>query len=166
MKKALLLAALSAGLGACTVTVRPGATVVTAPAAQANIIQNFQPTRGEGSTYFVGESVSFRISTRQAGYLTLVSLDPDGYGSVLARNLYVPAGTTVLPRPGDNVTLDLTPPRGLQRVRAIFTAERPTSNIVFSGRYDQNGWNTYTDAYVRPYGPQQRDIDETFFYIR
>ncbi|AFZ68523.1 DUF4384 domain-containing protein [Deinococcus peraridilitoris] len=164
MNKALLLTALSLGLSACTVSVRPGVTVVSA--AQANLIQNFQPSRGEGSSYFVGESVSFRFSSRTAGYLTLVSLDPNGRGNVLQQNIYVPAGTTVLPRPSDRVTFDLTPPRGLQRVRAIFTTVRPTTQIVFSGQYDRGGWNTYTDSYVQGYGPEQRDVYETFFYIR
>lgn len=165
MKNALFLAALSLGLSACTVTVRPGAAVVV-PARQANLIQNFQPVRGEGSTYFVGESVQLRLTTRTAGYVTLVSLDPDGYGDVLARGVYVGAGTTVFPRAEDRVTYDIRPPRGLQRVRAIFTSVRPTNTIVFSGRYGENEFRTYTDAYVRPYDAGQRDVFETFFYIR
>lgn len=165
LKKGLLLAALAAGLSAC-VPVAVGPTV-TVSVGRSNIITDFRPDRGEGASYRVGERVRFVFRAQQAGYLTLVSLDPDGYGSVLARNLYVPAGTTVLPRGSDGVTLDLAPPRGLQRVRAIFTTVRPTSDLVFSsGRYDRNGWNTTTDSYLRPYGERQRDVQETYFLIR
>lgn len=163
MKNVMLLTLGALALSACTVTVRPGTSVT---ASSNNLIADLRPDRGEGSTYFVGESVRFRFATRAAGYVTLVSLDPDGYGDVLVRNVYVPAGTTVFPRPGDAFTFDLAPPRGVQRVRAIFTTNRTSAQIVFSGRYDQNGWRTYTDAYLEPVGSSQRDVAETFFYIR
>ncbi len=163
MKKVLLLATLSLGLGACTVTVRPGASVSV---SQANIIQRFAPDRGEGSNYSVGESVRFELNTRVAGYVTLVSLDPNGNGNVLARNVFVPAGTTIFPRAEDRVTFDIQPPRGLQRVRAIFTTARPTSSISFSGTYSRGEWTTTTEAYLRPYGANERDVIVTFFYRR
>ncbi|PYE55173.1 DUF4384 domain-containing protein [Deinococcus yavapaiensis] len=163
MKNVMLLTLGALALSACTVAVRPGVSVT---ASSSNLIADLQPDRGEGSTYFVGERVRFRFTTRASGYVTLVSLDPDGYGNVLVRDTYVPAGTTLFPRPSDAFTFDLTPPRGVQRVRAIFTTNRATAQIVFSGRYDQNGWRTYTDTYLQPVGASQRDVAETFFTIR
>ncbi|WP_027481451.1 DUF4384 domain-containing protein [Deinococcus pimensis] len=160
MKKSLLLAALSLGLGACTVSVRPGVSVNV---SQANLVTNFQPDRGEGSTYFVGERIRFNLSTARDGYVTVVSLDPDGRGDVLLNNAFVRAGTSTI---GADNRFQITPPRGVQRVRVIFTTERPSSTLVFRGQYSRGEWNTYTESYVRPYGVEQRDVYETFFYIR
>jgi len=162
MKKALLLACLSVGLSACTITLRSGPTLSTS----ASHIRDFRPERGESSSYYVGENVRFRLTTGTAGYVTLVSLDPDGYGNVLVRDAYVNAGTTVFPRAQDAVNFTVAPPRGLQRVRAIFTRTRPASVIVFTGRYDANTWNTHTNAYATTHGTQDRDVWETYFYIR
>lgn len=163
MRKALLLGALALGLGACTVSVRPN---VSLEYSGANLISGLSPDRGTGASYSVGERVRLRLTTRVPGYVTLVSLDPDGHGNVLVRGAYVGAGTTVFPRPQDGVTYDLRPPRGLQRVRAIFTTVRPTSTIIFSGRYDLNRWNDATTTVIQPYQASERDIFETYFYIR
>lgn len=160
MKKIFLLATLGLGLSACTVSVRPGVSVSV---TQSNLVQNFQPDRGEGSTYFVGERIRFNLRTARDGYITVVSLDPDGRGDVLVRNAFVRSGNSVI---GSQNELQITPPRGLQRVRVIFTTVRPSNTIVFSGRYDRGEWNTYTESYVRPYGVEQRDVYETFFNIR
>lgn len=173
MKQALLLGALALGLSACRFTVQPGATArpsVTVRSgasvtvgARPNLITTLRPERGVGSVYYVGERIRFNVTARTAGYLTLVALDPDGYGNVLLRDTYIPAGPTLV---GANYALQITPPRGLERVRAVFTTSRPGSSIVFSGRYDQSGWNSYTDAYANRYGPSERDVAETYLYIR
>ncbi len=171
MKQALLLGALALGLSACRVTVQPSTVQpgVVQPgagvsvAARPNLITTLRPERGAGSVYYVGERVRFDVRTRTAGYLTLVALDPDGYGNVLLRDTYVAAGRTLV---GANYALQITPPRGLERVRAIFTTSRPRGNIVFSGRYDQRGFNSYTDSYLNGYGPGARDVAETYLYIR
>lgn len=170
MKRAFALCLAALSLSACTVTVRPGASVsspTVIPVNNSNLLLDLAPDRGEGSTYFVGDTVRFRVSTRTPGYVTLVSLDPDGYGNVLVRGAFVNAGTTVFPRAQDGQgSYQLTPPRGVQRVRAIFTSVRPTSDIVFSGRYDESGFRNTTDIYVRPYNASERDVAETFFFIR
>ncbi|ADV68533.1 DUF4384 domain-containing protein [Deinococcus maricopensis] len=163
MKQVLLLGTLALGLSACTINVRPNLGLAT---SSANLITDIRPDRGEGSTYAIGERLRLRVQTRAAGYLTLVSLDPNGNGNVLIRNAYVPAGTTTFPRPTDAFTFDVAPPRGLQRVRAIFTRSAPSTQLVFNGTYDQGRWNSVTQAYVEPYSAQDRDIQETFFYIR
>lgn len=160
--RSLVLGVLALGLSACTVTVRSNLDLV----GGGNLIAGLRPDRGEGASYLVGEPVRFQVSTRTAGYVTLVALQPNGYASTLVRNAYVPAGTTVFPRPQDGVTYNVAPPTGLQRVRAIFTRVRPTSDLVLSGTYDGTRWNTATSAYVQAYPVADRDVQETYLYIR
>ncbi|GHF49468.1 hypothetical protein HNQ07_002498 [Deinococcus metalli] len=160
---AVIASALAVGLSACTVSVRPNLTL---QASGGNLISGLKPDRGEGSSYAVGENVRINVGTRAAGYVTLVALQSNGYASVLARNVYVQPGTTSFPRAQDGVVYTIAPPRGIQRVRAIFTRVRPTTDLVISGYYDGDRWNTFTNAYVSPYPQADRDVQETFFYIR
>ncbi|WP_309571491.1 DUF4384 domain-containing protein [Deinococcus sp.] len=157
---ALIAGTLALGLSACTVSVRPNLTL---QASGGNLITRVTPDRGEGSTYGVGETVRISVGTRTPGYVTLVALQSNGYANVLVRNEYIAAGTTTFPR-GQIFTV--APPRGVQRVRAIFTRVRPTTDLVVSGYYDGTRWNTFTEAYVNPYPQADRDVQETFFYIR
>ncbi|MDL2343424.1 DUF4384 domain-containing protein [Deinococcus sp. MIMF12] len=163
MHKFALFGALALGLSSCTVTV--GSTLGLA-GSRSNLIAELRPDRGEGATYRVGEEVRFRITTRTPGYLTLVALQPGGVASTLVQGVYVQAGTTVFPRPQDGVTYNVAAPRGLQRVRAIFTRVRPTTELVFSGVYTEGRWNTATTTYVQPYAAADRDVQETSLYIR
>ena len=158
---ALLLGSL--GLSACTVTVRPNTGL---GGSGSNLITRLTPDRGEGATYVVGEPVQFSVTVRTPGYLTLVALNPGGYASPLVQNVYVGAGTTTFPRVQDGATYNVAPPRGLQRVRAIFTRVRPTTDLVFSGVYDGQRWNGATETYLRPYALADRDVQETYLYIR
>ncbi|THF85706.1 DUF4384 domain-containing protein [Deinococcus sp. KSM4-11] len=160
---ALIASTVALGLSACTLSVRPNLTL---QASGGNLISGLHPDRGEGSTYAVGENVRINVGTRTAGYLTLVALQSNGYASVLARNVYVQPGTTTFPRAQDGVVYTVAQPRGIQRVRAIFTRVRPTTDLVVSGYYDGNRWNTFTETYVSPYPQADRDVQETFFYIR
>ena len=75
MRTALLLGSLALGMSACTVSVRPNLSV---DYGSSNLIASLQPDRGAGSSYDVGSNVRFLLTTRTAGYVTLVSLDPDG----------------------------------------------------------------------------------------
>lgn len=160
---ALLLGGLALGLSACTVTVRPNTGLA---GSSNNLISTFVPTKGEGATYVVGEAVQFRLTTRDAGYATLLALNPDGSANVLTRNAYVSAGTSVFPRPQDGVTYNVAPQRGLQKVRAIFLRVRPTTDLVLGGVYDDGRWNTVTTEYLTPYAYADRDVQETYLYIR
>ena len=72
----------------------------------------------------------------------------------------------MFPRAQDGVTYNVSYPRGLQRVRAIFTRVRPTTDLVLRGTYDNGTWNTATNAYVNSYAAQDRDVQETYFGIR
>lgn len=169
--KLALLSSFALLLGACyPASVRVGAGVSTGnviiSGQQTNYISSFTPTGGEGSTFYVGEDVGFRLSTTRPGYVTLVSLDPDGYSNVIERNYPVRAGVTFFPI-GKRYTL--APPRGIQRVRAIFTADdqRVSSSINLGGRYDsRTGWDNQITVYVNSYGAPTRDIKETYFFIR
>ncbi len=139
MKPLLLVLMLSTALGACTfyVNPRPGASVTVRPLPSApapevvvteTAVVTFAPTRGEGSVYALGDSISFRLRTTGSGYVTLTATGPDGSSSVFAQNVYVAGGTdTVLPTPQERVTYTLTPPRGLQRVTASFSS---TANSI------------------------------------
>lgn len=162
MRTALLLGTLALGLSACSVTVRPNLGL---QGSGSNLITSLRPDRGEGSTYAVGESVRFVVSTRAAGYVTLIALQ-GSEASTIARNVYVPAGTTVFPRAQDNQVYTVGTPRGLQRVRAIFTRVRPTSDLVLRGTYDEGRWNATSTAYLQPYAVEDSDVQETYLYIR
>ncbi|WP_029479436.1 DUF4384 domain-containing protein [Deinococcus frigens] len=167
MRTLFLFGALALGLSACTVTVRPDSNAsVQLQGQRSNLITGLRPDRGEGSTYAVGEAVRFQFSTRVPGYVTLIALQSNGFASVLTQNAYVNAGTTFFPRAEDRVVYNLAEPRGIQRVRAIFTRVRPTTSIVLSGSYDSARWNTATTAYLDPYAQGDRDVQETFLYIR
>lgn len=163
MRTALLFGALALGLSSCTVSVRSNLGLV---GGDSNLIANLRPDRGEGGTYFVGEEVRISVTTRTAGYVTLVALQPNGYASTLVQGAYVNAGTTTFPRAQDRVTYNVAAPRGLQRVRAIFTRVRPSTELVLSGVYDGTRWNTVTTQYVQPYAVADRDVQETYLYIR
>ncbi|EYB68001.1 hypothetical protein DEIPH_ctg030orf0041 [Deinococcus phoenicis] len=163
MRTALLLGTLALGLSACTVSVRSNLGLV---GSSSNLIANVRPDRGEGATYYVGEPVRLSVTARTAGYVTLVALQPNGYASTLVQNAYIPAGTTIFPRAQDGVTYNVAAPRGLQRVRAIFTRVRPTTDLVLNGYYDGNRWNTVTTQYLTPYAQADRDVQETYLYIR
>lgn len=131
----------------------------------SDVLRVFEPARGTGSTYYVGENVSFRILTTRDGYLTLTALDPDGRVYTFARNLYVRGGqTTVISGPDDSSVFSLVPPRGLQRVRAAFTPGRTSGRISYSGNSNEGRWTQSIITEVRDY--DVRDIAETHFYIR
>ncbi|MDV6374560.1 DUF4384 domain-containing protein [Deinococcus arenicola] len=167
MRTLFLVGTLALGLSACSVTVRPDTNAnVQIQGRGSNLITGLRPDRGEGSTYGVGEAVSFAFSTRAPGYVTLIALQSNGFASVLTQNAYVNAGTTVFPRPEDGVMYNLGEPRGIQRVRAVFTRVRPTTSIVLSGNYDTARFNSTTTAYLDPYNQADRDVQETFLYIR
>ena len=169
MYKAIVFGMLALGIGACAPTTRTTVTLdpyVSVQVNDSNLITGLRPDRGEGSNYAVGEAVRLLFSARTPGYVTLIALQSNGYASTLVQNAYVDAGTTVFPRAEDGVVYNLGQPRGVQRVRAIFTRVRPTSSIVLSGSYDSTRWNSVTTAYLDPYASSDRDVQETYLYIR
>lgn len=88
------LTLLAALLASCTIVFEPlddaGARAVEA--GRLSLIREFTPNRGIGSTYRVGDPISFRIRTVEDGYVTLTAIDPDGSVYVFARNIPVSGG--------------------------------------------------------------------------
>lgn len=174
MKPYAILAAGALMLSACSITVadrsvpaRPTAVIEAQPGGVSGVSLGYSrvrvsPDRGQGTNYFVGERVRFSVFVPENGYLSLLSLDPDGRSNYLIRNVPVRAGTTVFPRAEDRVTYDLVPPRGLQRVQAIFTPQPLTLQLgVTYSSYA--GWQT---AITGQLGGRNAEVTETFFYIR
>lgn len=176
MKPLAFLAAGALVLSACSITVadrpvpaRPVAVIEAQPsgAGVASVNLGFSrvrvaPDRGQGANYFVGESVRFSVFVPESGYLSLLSLDPDGRSNYLVRNVPVRAGNTVFPRAEDRVSFDLVPPRGVQRVQAIFTPQPLTLQLGVSYS-SYAGWQT---AITGQLGGRSAEVTETFFYIR
>lgn len=135
MTRLFLTVALAASLSACAfyVTPQPSTSVRVRPipspskpdivVTDVSEISAFAPTRGEGSVYNLGESISFEVRTSGSGYLTLTAYGPDGTASVLSQGMYVPGGTSFLPTAESGVSYDLAPPRGLHRVTATFSSD-------------------------------------------
>lgn len=156
-------------LAGCTVYVVPGDRAVQGRISIAvdlnQIITSFEPTRGSGATYRLGQQVRFAVRTVEDGYVTLTAIDPDGSVYTFARNLRVRARrTNILPGPDSRVAFIADPPTGLHRVRASFTRERTDINRVrYNGRTGEEGWTSALSVELR--AAQVRDVVETFLFI-
>ncbi len=162
----LLIAAVLAAivLSSCTIYVKPY-WPSDSGVELSGVIQDFRPTRGSGATYFVGESIEFVIRTTHPGYVTLTAIDPDGRVYVLARNVYVDGGRTILPTPSQRVVYSAGTPRGFHRVRASFTSDRTSeSSVSYQGVYGEGNWTSSISVDIRP--SPVRDVSETSLYIR
>jgi Domain of unknown function (DUF4384) len=165
----LWLIVLLGALAGCRVIVTPGNVSVGANVRfgieLSPVIQVFEPTRGAGSSYFVGDAIAFRILTDRSGYVTLSGIDPDGDVYVFARNIYVRGGeTTTISGVDSRTVFTLIPPRGLHRVRASFTPSvTNTASITYTNVYGEDNWTRIVVNDVRPY--QVRDIVETRFFL-
>jgi hypothetical protein len=163
----VLTLALSVVLTSCRVTITPGTVSVNARFGieLSPVIQVFEPTRGSGANYFVGDSVSFRILTDRSGYITLSAIDPDGAVYVFARNIFVRGGEVTTISGVDSRTIfTLQPPRGLHRVRAAFTpSQTNTATFTYQSVRGDDNWTRIIVSEVRPY--DVRDIAETRFFL-
>lgn len=154
-----LLGILLAGLlSACTVTLE-GVTVSYRLDFTPAILR-FEPDRGAGATYYVGEEVRFFLTLADPGWISLVTIDPDGRTYEFDR-FYLGRGTHVLPPGAYRYTV--TPPRGLQRVRAIYTDTHPGS-LRLEGVYTD--WDARLRVYLETSGARRYQVAETYFYIR
>ena len=163
------LVALCALLASCTITVRPGDVSVSGRVRFGievnDIIRVFEPTRGSGSVYLVGDSISFRVITNRDGYITLTELGPRGNVSTFARNIYVRGGqVNVISGPDDASEFLLVPPRGLHRVRASFTPARTSGRVIYRNSNGEDQWTESIVTEVRDY--DVRDIAETRFFLQ
>jgi hypothetical protein len=106
----------------------------------------------------LGETVSFRMRSERAGYLTIIDLAPDGTVNVIFPNQWVPdnrvsAGTTVeFPSADMNLRFPVIEPIGRGVVRAFLT-ERPLE-VPFGATAEaaeaEEIWVALRDAAGRP----------------
>jgi len=151
-------------LAGCTVTfVGPGSSVSN---SANRVIEMFEARAGEGSSYRVGEEISFRIRTRVDGYVTLTSLGPRGDVEVFARNVPVVARrVNVIDGRDQGVVFVVEPPRGWHRVRASFTPSRTdTRRVSFRGRAGEDAWMAAIRIDIEPF--EIWDVAETRFFVR
>jgi hypothetical protein len=159
----LLLAGVLVG---CTITwepvveVRPA--VIPPPAPR---IERFEPDRGVGASYRVGEPIAFRIRTNADGYVTLSALDARGSVYVFARNVRVRADRTHLITGVDaRQQFVVDPPTGRHYVRASFTPARTEERVVYHGQLGRDGWLRRITLELR--GFDAFDQRETMFTVR
>jgi hypothetical protein len=177
MKRLLALLALAVVFTSCIYTVRrnpDGSTTTTQTGGASvsvsisfgvrvtNIIQDFQPDRGTGSTYRVGDPVTLRLVSREAGYVTLVIYNPFNYRNTEIRNIPVQRGTNIIPRQN---ALTASLPTGVTRFRAFFTPE-PNNSVSFTNGASEQYLDSQTSAYLSPYPVELRDVRETFLNVR
>ncbi len=160
--------ALSALLSACTIYVAPDGTTVSPGLGgqEYDIITEFEPDRGDGASYSIGDDISFRVRTTRDGYLTLTSLNPDGSIDVFGRNIFVRGGrTNLIPGVDSRVSYEIGGPSGTHRVRASFTPrETDTERVIYRGRSGEDVWTQTIESDTRSY--DVRDVAQTRFYVR
>ena len=161
--------------GRATVTTEPKPTVtvtggirITIGIRVADIITDFQPTRGEGATYRIGEQgVQFRVNTTRAGYVTLAFFNPNDPSCrspnyVEISNIPVEAGVNIIPRA---TNLGAAGPAGTTFVRAYFHGIAGPSG-VFQDCYGQPAFNSRSRSYLSTYPENARDVAETYLVVR
>ena len=130
------------------------------------IIQVFEPGRGQGAIYHLGENIDFRVKTSQTGYLTFTVIDPDGRVYELERNVFIQAGQlTYFPNSSTQAgSLSLVPPRGHHRVRVSFTSSQTDVNRVnYVNVNGEANWNNTIQSDIQY--SNLRDVAETWFFI-
>lgn len=146
-------------LAACAPTLEISGVGLDYRLGYGGAILDFAPDRGPGGWYYLGEEVNFDLTLARPGWVTLVVVDPDGRVYELDR-FYLPAGRHLLP-PGP-YRYTLVPPRGLHRVRAVFTDTRPSARL--EGVYTD--WDGRLRLYLEASQARWYDVRETYFYLR
>jgi hypothetical protein len=129
------------------------------------IISNFQADRGAGGSYKVGELVKISFTLSQAGYISLISMDPDSTTGEVERSIAMKAGNNVLPRSNDvNATgakaaYKVFPPTGKQRIILLYTESPVGKTVRFEGKLDEDGLNAKINAYFAQ--AKTRDVAES-----
>ena len=163
----LALALLAAALAGCTIVFemfdetgdRHGEVV------RSSLIRQFVPTRGTGSTYSVGDPISFQVRTVEDGYITLTAIDPDGSVYVFARNIPVRGGRVeVISGLSPRQRFVITPPTGLHRVSAHFTPSATNERVQFRGVIGYDSWQAQIRIELQPF--PRSDVAETRFFVR
>lgn len=152
----------------------PSATLGVSEAQRADwklqaVVQAFQPNKGKGSSYKVGEYATFGFTLGRAGYVTLVGLDPDGSLQELERNVRLPAGPQTLPLKTDKnaqglqAAYQLTEPTGWETMWLIYTDLPGASEARFRGKPGAQEFAQLMYKFIAP--SSVRDIAETKFEV-
>ena len=161
------LTLLAALLASCTIVFEPldDASARGMEAGRLGLIREFTPNRGIGSTYRVGDPISFRIRTVEDGYVTLTAIDPDGSVYVFARNIPVSGGRVeVITGLSPRQRFVITPPTGLHRVSVHFTPTATSERVEFRGLFGYDAWQGQIRVELQPF--PRGDVAETRFFVR
>ncbi|WP_027892899.1 DUF4384 domain-containing protein [Calidithermus chliarophilus] len=162
---AIVLALAAAGCGPSVVTVRSGDLGTWFKGQYGleltQVIKRFEPGKGAGAAYRVGEAVRFVLNLDRQGHVAVISLDLDAQSTPrLLGRYFLAAGDQVLPPPGGPSEYRLSPPAGWQRVRVIFTDRQGPSAL------SARDGDAATAAYIRSSGATVFDVAETYLVIR
>jgi hypothetical protein len=129
-----------------------------------SIITNFQADRGAGSSYKIGEPVSFGFNVNRSGFVTLITTDSDTTTYELDRNIPVKVGNNVLPPKGANFFYRIKQPTGTQLVYLIFT-DAPSRGVKFEGQLEAEKLEARLQEFFNISGTKTRDVVETSFEV-
>lgn len=176
MKRILILAALAFSLSGCfvivpdrpTTTVRPTPTPTTPVFTNTNprpvvtnIIQDFQPDRGTGATYRIGDRVFFRLTSARAGFVTLVIYNEGVWQPDEIQSIPVRVGLNLIPNSNE---LQAAEPIGTSRIRAFFTPQA-SAGTSFSGGTGQVYIEDASNSFLNRYPAEARDLKDTYLFV-
>ncbi len=177
MKRILAVAALALSLSSCfpvfverpTTTVRPNpvvtnprpVVVVNTRPVVTNIIRDFQPDRGNGGSYRVGESIFFRLTSARSGFVTMVFYNDGALPDFEIRNIAVQAGLNLIPNSNTVVAAE---PVGINRVRAFYTPQ-PNTKVSFLNGSGISFLEDTTNDFLNFYPVELRDVKDTFVVV-
>ncbi len=132
MRKLAVLLGLLFVLAGCRIVVEGGE--VRLGYRYGAVIHRFEPDRGPGGVYRVGEPVRFFLELAQPGYVTLVVTDPDGRRYAIETARWLPAGWNELPPrwAGYRYTADY--PTGRHTVTAYYSRTRGSVTLTLEAR--------------------------------
>lgn len=139
---------------------RPVVVVNTRPVV-TNIIRDFQPDRGNGGSYRVGESIFFRLTSARSGFVTMVFYNDGALPDFEIRNIAVQAGLNLIP---NNNTVVAAEPVGINRVRAFYTPQ-PNTNVSFLNGSGISFFEDTTNVFLNFYPVELRDVKDTFVFV-
>jgi hypothetical protein len=129
-----------------------------------SIISDFQADRGAGSSYKIGEPVSFNFGVNKNGFVTLVTTDSDTSTYELDRNIPVKSGKNTLPPRGANFFYRIKQPTGTQRVYLIFS-DTVSRGVKFEGKLESDSLEAKIQEFFNASGSKARDVIESSFEV-
>jgi Domain of unknown function (DUF4384) len=144
-----------------TSTTVSGGVYISFGVPVVNLITEFQPDRGRGGSYAIGERIAFRVGVRRSGYITMAIYDNTGTVNVLGSEA-VSAGTNTLPI---RYAFVAGPPSGRSYVRAFFSSTPRVYDYAGRG-YTTSVWDQNTQRFLQSLPEDSRDVRETYVDVR